>query len=223
MGKPITAQAPARVRSDRLESGPPRWRGRNQPPGGRTDRPEPDRPGQARQAAPPRRRPARGTSSADGDRGQSARLGGVRGAGRCHPERAWTAGPSALSPRQAPCRQGIRLCALSPASAQTGHRAAHCAPRSRESCATGQASLGSQAHTCLVGGFRQAAHALRAPYRHPHGAARPRLCCHVLSTRLAVLLATRKTSSMAPLNRFALDTPPDRWHRHLRAVGAPTP
>jgi hypothetical protein len=115
------------------------------PSGGRADRPEPDRPRQARLQVPPAGRPARQPAGGRPVGGQHPRLAAAGTAGRCRPRGqgpAWPAGSAAAAARQAPHGQG---------RATTGAAGVHCggagsppgSPAAASSPAAGWAATGT--------------------------------------------------------------------------------
>ena len=94
-------------------------------PRGPGDRPEPDRPGQARQQASPCRRCAGHPAGSDGHGSEPARLDGVRGHARCAGSQTRLAWQTEEAPGQVACGQGLRLRALQALSEATRHPGAH--------------------------------------------------------------------------------------------------
>jgi Putative transposase of IS4/5 family (DUF4096) len=148
------------------------------PNGGRANRPEPDRPRQARLQVPPAGRPPwRPVGGLPVSR-QHPRLDAARGHGRGRASRQGPAGPSRSTPqapRQAPLRQGLRLPPLPAGAAPPWDHPKDRAAWHRVLGSAGPPSLGDRALAGLAGRLPAPAGPLRAPRRHPARIPPPRL------------------------------------------------
>jgi Putative transposase of IS4/5 family (DUF4096) len=114
--------------------------------GRRADRPQPDRPRQARLEVPPGRRPPRHPAGGGVVGGQHPRLAAAGSHGGCDPAGQEATGPPPQTPRQAPRRQGLRLRALPAGIAPAGHHTQDRPARDRAQPEARPVSVGGGAH-----------------------------------------------------------------------------
>jgi hypothetical protein len=149
---------------------------------GPPDRPEPDRPRQARLQVPPAGRPARHPAGRRAVGRQHPRLDAAGADGRRRPpgqgpvRAAWAA---AQAPGQAALRQGVRLPALPSGAAPARHHAQDRPARHRAEPAAGPPPVRGGAVAGVAGRLPAAAGPLRAARGHPARVPPPGLRTHL--------------------------------------------